>query len=259
LAEGLGSWANANRIKKIVDKAAVDAIEKYRPPLRSARIDSIDLVNKFAMVTFVGEVDSVKVPFNNVIPSYVGQWVRVGGTTNDRRIEEVQGDTAQDVSLTALTERVAALETRPIPGAYWFETTHATGTWRTTASPTRDPNFTNGTFVGWVNDPIGAICQNPGVYDVYGAWTYNGTNFTGSDDVYFEIMIKNASGGIKKTVTSQGFGAVTLNAETLHQFNAGDYIQVNLWSGKWRDHSTSDFLTGQWNRLGAKYVGPLPA
>lgn len=106
----LGNFSLAQEVKKTVEKIATDKVEQLRPAAKTARVDSINTVEKYCMVTFVGESLSVKVPYNNVAPSFVGQFVRVGGPANDRRIEEVLGVTESEDKLSEYEKRLAFLE-----------------------------------------------------------------------------------------------------------------------------------------------------
>ena len=108
--QSLGDFNLAKKVKASIEKVAKDKVEQLRPALRTAIVDSIHTVEKYCMVTYVGEVLSVKVPYNNVAPSFVGQFVRIGGPANDRRIEEVLGITDSEDRLALLEKRCARLE-----------------------------------------------------------------------------------------------------------------------------------------------------
>ncbi|URG17395.1 hypothetical protein Mbo2_025 [Rhodococcus phage Mbo2] len=253
----------AQELESVMRRIAQEEIGKQRPPARYAVVTAINTADRSAMVRFVGETDSVRVVYTLPAPSVVGQEVRIAGSGSDRYIDAIRGTSdeqqriadAEAASLD-LTSRVSAIEATPAPGAFWFECSHVGGsTWRTDGAPTRDPNFTFGSFVGWSNDSVGVRCQNSGVYELNLDWTFSTSGFTGGEEVYAEIAIKNSLGGAKKYVTGRGVGAVTVSTSCFHQFDVGDYVQVNLWSSKWRDHDT--LLSNQYNRLRGKYIRSL--
>ncbi|ANA87261.1 minor tail protein [Gordonia phage Kampe] len=81
----------AAQLDSIIRKTVRAEIDKNRPAPRYAVVNSINLAQKYCMVTYTGETDSVRVPFNTVIPNEVGQEVRIEGTPGDRYITAIRG------------------------------------------------------------------------------------------------------------------------------------------------------------------------
>lgn len=93
MATGFGNWANTVQVHSVLKKIAQNEVERLRPASRLAEVTSINSDDKTLLVKFVGEANEVLVPFTSVSPSNIGQWVRVGGTTHDRYVEDVIGTT----------------------------------------------------------------------------------------------------------------------------------------------------------------------
>lgn len=257
---GFDKYDLATRMSRLIQKVAKDEVEKQRPPLRTARVDEIfpneefPDADKYAMVTYIGETTSVRVPYNNAIPSFIGQYVRIGGTVSDRRIEEILGDTLQDSTLADLQERIATLEAIPRPGEFFFETSFSGGSWRSTSTPEYTPmrKVTEASLNGFLVHETGVECRNAGRYYCYGQWYFTNSDFTGGVDVNIEVQILNELGQVKLLRTSR----INENGAPYVGFMAwldvGDYVRLFSWSGRWRDHSST--LSPQYNRMGAFLV-----
>lgn len=75
-----------------VRNAVKEEVNRVSPPPKTARVVSIG--DKYCEVTYTGESTVVKVPYNNLAPSYEGQVVLIDGPAGDRRIVEVMGRTS---------------------------------------------------------------------------------------------------------------------------------------------------------------------
>ncbi|WAA19561.1 minor tail protein [Gordonia phage GalacticEye] len=109
MATGFGEWGNSVKVHQVLQQIARNEVERLRPASRLAEVTSIDQEAKKVMVKFVGETNEVPVPFNSTAPANIGQWVRVGGTTHDRYVEDVIGESATDRRLGFAEEQIGAL------------------------------------------------------------------------------------------------------------------------------------------------------
>lgn len=261
----LDSFSGANRVKRSIEKISTDAIDRLRPPSKTAEVREINLEQKYCMVVYLGEPSDnlVKVPFSNVVPSFIGQFVRISGMASDRVISEVMGATATETNVDALTTRVTKLENQPLPGSVFMECTVPTSAanYRTTGSVQRAP-FSQATVPSAVFDIVGSLGARyigtfAGVFMVSASWKFAGTGFTGGDDVHLEIEARNQSNVVNFRKTSHGFGEITLNVQMMMALNPQDFICANVWSGKWRDHGSGD-LGSQVCHLGAHLLYGVP-
>lgn len=256
---GLGRHTTAHEMMKVMRKVARAEVEKVRPAQSYATVTEINLEERYCIVRYPGGAetgeDDVRVVITNVVPSVVGQRVRIGGTTNDRYIEAVLGNSKTDDTADDLLARVQALEAIPKPGEWFFEVGKTTGSFRSTSSPTRITQDTvfdgehgiNGFFLDASNSDV--ICQNAGRYYLYSEWDFPSTDFTGSSDVNIEIVVADANRIVKDIFTATNDTNVTVAVSTQYWLNPGDRLWCHVWSGQWRDHDTS-FLRRQNNRFG---------
>lgn len=75
-----------------VRDAVKSELNRHSPAPRTANVVSIH--DRYCMVTYTGESTVVKIPYNNLAPSYEGQVVLIDGPAGDRRIVEVMGRTS---------------------------------------------------------------------------------------------------------------------------------------------------------------------
>lgn len=99
MATGLGQWETTTKIHSVLKTIAQGEIERMRPASRLAEVTQINPSDKSVLVKFVGETNEVKVPYTSTAPANTGQWVRVGGTTHDRHVEDVIGTTDTEARL----------------------------------------------------------------------------------------------------------------------------------------------------------------
>lgn len=85
-----------------VRNAVKEEINRASPPPKTARVVSIG--DKYCEVTYTGESTVVKVPYNNLAPSYEGQVVLIDGPAGDRRIVEVMGRTSIESRIESAEE-----------------------------------------------------------------------------------------------------------------------------------------------------------
>lgn len=225
-----GDFATAKAIKSTVEKIASDKVEQLRPALKTAIVDSINTAEKYCMVTYVGESLSVKVPYNNVAPSYVGQFVRVGGPANDRRIEEVLGQTDSEDRLGQLEKRCAYLEQK----AYAIATATADFS-ATTGVPKAPINSIIGTPKNIDVNSLGEFTVSiPGVYEYYAR-----VQTAAYRDIEFNMYVAHLpSGGVQHDIdrvanvylwgSGEYTQADTLTAHGIYHLGEGDKIYVNM-------------------------------
>lgn len=109
MATGFGTWANTVEAHAVLKQIAQNEVNRLRPASRLAEVTSIDSSDKSLLVKFVGESNEVKVPYTSVAPANTGQWVRIGGTTHDRYVEDVIGTTDVESRLTETESHVNSL------------------------------------------------------------------------------------------------------------------------------------------------------
>lgn len=109
MATGFGNWANTVEVHAVLKKIAQNEVQRLRPASRLAEVTSIDTDAKNLLVKFVGESNEVLVPFTSIAPSNIGQWVRVGGTTHDRYVEDVIGTTDTESRLNDAESHINSL------------------------------------------------------------------------------------------------------------------------------------------------------
>jgi len=230
MAKTFGNYSLAKGVKETVEKIATDKVNQLRPPSKTAIVDQINTEEKYCMVTFVGESLSVKVPYNNVAPSYVGQYVRVGGPANDRRIEEVLGVTETEDMLAQYERRLQHLE----------QIAYAN------ARPTADfdagvsvPKVPMNTIIVAKNIEVNSlgefVISIPGVYEYY-ARVQTAAYRDALWDMYVACM--PISTGVQFDVDHVAMSYLVGSAEYVHadhssakgyyHFDAGDKIYVNM-------------------------------
>ncbi|QOR56175.1 minor tail protein [Gordonia phage Linetti] len=106
---GFGNWGNSVKAHSVLREIARKEIERLRPPSRLAEVTSIVPAEKKVLVRFVGETNVVPVPYTSTAPANVGQWVRIGGTTHDRYVEDVIGTTLTEARLETAESRIGSL------------------------------------------------------------------------------------------------------------------------------------------------------
>lgn len=107
-------YKNAVKFLALVRRVCAQVIETERPRIKYGIVQSINYTTRTAMITYVGEVDPVKVPFGYIAPSAVGDKVRVDGPKNDRYIVDVLPGVAIDFTFV---DAPPAEPAPPTPGA----------------------------------------------------------------------------------------------------------------------------------------------
>lgn len=250
---------SAHDVLKVFRKVARDEVQKVRPAPSYATVTDINLEERYCMVLFPGGeagVDDVRVVITHVIPSEIGQRVRIGGTTNDRYIEAIVGSSKNDTDISDLIARVEALEAIPAPGEYFFEVTSNRNDGLMTADPTeyQMPTVTDAGINGFEVQPNGSVaCQQAGRYYLYAAWTFPTTGYTGGNDVWVEIRVYNSNNQIKKYLTGGDIdGLSTAQVSGMAWLDVGDRLQFTAWTGKWR--SSANFMGSKYRRMGGFLV-----
>ncbi|AXH68204.1 minor tail protein [Gordonia phage Niagara] len=116
----LSEYAVTAAVRDVIKTIARNEIQKARPASRLAAVQSIDPVDRSAQVIFVGETQPVRVPYTSKAPAFTGQFVRIGGTTHDRYIEDVIGQDFTSLELEKTKESVGKLMEAAY-GEGWFE------------------------------------------------------------------------------------------------------------------------------------------
>lgn len=118
MATGFGDWRNTLEFKKVISEIVTTEINKQRPNTRLAEVVSIDKDTRTLGVVFAGETNEVKVPYTSIAPANVGQYVRIGGTTHDRYVEDVIGQNDTDRRLEFAEGQINSLMTTTV-GSEW--------------------------------------------------------------------------------------------------------------------------------------------
>lgn len=105
----LSEYAVTAAVRDVIQQIARNEIQKVRPASRLAMVQSVNPTDRSAQVVFVGESESVRVPYTSKAPAFNGQFVRVGGTTHDRYIEDVIGQDSTSLDLEKTKESVGKL------------------------------------------------------------------------------------------------------------------------------------------------------
>lgn len=105
----LSDWATSIEFRNIIKGIVEDTLQKKRPDPRIAEVTGIDRTTRTLAVRFIGETEDVQVPYTSVAPANIGQFVRIGGTTHDRHVEDVVGQTELEVRSTITEGRVKAI------------------------------------------------------------------------------------------------------------------------------------------------------
>lgn len=106
------SYDTAFKVKSAMGSSADKQIDRKRPAPRYAVVKTINEEDRSVGVVFVGDDEDniVRVPYNSVKPSAIGQAVKVGGPANDRVVEDTRGPDEDEARLDALTARIEHLE-----------------------------------------------------------------------------------------------------------------------------------------------------
>lgn len=84
-------YGTAARFRDLVERIATRTIERVRPRIQYATVQSFDLSTHTAVVRYNGETEDITLPFGLAVPSFIGQVVRVDGPHGDRYISDVMG------------------------------------------------------------------------------------------------------------------------------------------------------------------------
>lgn len=99
-------------MNNFVHRAIESDVKRLHPDPRTARV--VEIMEGHCMVTYSGEDTIVKVPYNNLAPSHVGQVVLIDGPWDDRRIVEVMGP-------TTFENRITGVENFTFSPPLWFQ------------------------------------------------------------------------------------------------------------------------------------------
>ncbi|QOP65355.1 minor tail protein [Gordonia phage Diabla] len=120
MATGFGQWGNSVKAHAVLREIARKEVERLRPAPRLAEVVDIDPDAKKVMVRFTGESTAVPVPYTSTAPANTGQWVRVGGTTHDRYVQDVLGQSDTDRRLEFAETQIDEL-LKQVVGPDWKE------------------------------------------------------------------------------------------------------------------------------------------
>lgn len=87
------SHSDAKLFRDTIQSIVRETLAKEMPPDRYARVEGFVEGERRVVVQYNGEPEGnhVTLPYNSVVPSFVGQWVRVGGSANDRHVVDLLG------------------------------------------------------------------------------------------------------------------------------------------------------------------------
>lgn len=122
-AQGQGDLGYSIQMRDIIERIAVQVIERERPRYRYARVQKINYSARTCDVIFNGETGVVRVNMGSIQPSAVNQIVRVEGIGVDKYVTDVIGDALQGVRVG----RIQPLYTSGKPYVTWDGETALSG------------------------------------------------------------------------------------------------------------------------------------
>lgn len=84
----------AARMREVMARVIQSELQRTRPPANNAVVTKINRRFNKCTVAFPGDLGEVEIPLGGVVPSSVGQVVRVDGVLGDRYISDVMGPPA---------------------------------------------------------------------------------------------------------------------------------------------------------------------
>lgn len=231
----MGSFEDYNtafQVRKAVQGTADQAVDRKRPAPRYAIVKEINEADRSVSVVFPGDDEDnlVRVPYNSVKPSAIGQAVKIGGPANDRVVEDTRGPDEDEILIQKLTERIEHLELK----AY------------ANCKPTADFNLTTTPSMLPINQPTGLDPLNVTVeatganlITIGGDYRYNGLVQLGSyrnntTRLWFAVL---PSGGAQYDLQALVQGLLLSSGEYsetspyggngMVHLNAGDRIYIN--------------------------------
>ena len=85
-------YDTALQMRRLIEEVAATTINKLRPRPRYGAVQSIDSENSKCTVLFVGDTEAVEVNTGSLIPSHVGQRVKVEGLGVDKCVTALYGN-----------------------------------------------------------------------------------------------------------------------------------------------------------------------
>ena len=256
MARSLKDFALAQEIIQVVRKEVASELDRRRPKPRYARVQSINPDDRSCTVSFIGEGDNpVRVPYGSVAPAAVGQEVRIGGTADDRRIEDVRGPSDVEDRTMTLEEQIVERQ---------FAMTYARlavdmGVGATvvklpfTSTPQAPLGIETDSVGGW-RAPVS------GYYELDAKVASVGTNRlteartwlqikpvgTAAYDIDYDNFYVNLNDG------AGAVGRFSTKVSALWYMNAGDIASVNHWN----DANRSVFAVGSYFKM--RLIGAIP-
>lgn len=220
-----GEFKTAQDIEKAIRRIVTDELNKQRPVARYAVVNSIDLVDRSIMGTFIGDDLPVRLPFLDTIPADVGQEVRVTGIGSDRVVDGVRGSSDAEA-------RVASTETEmelraPSFGSFYRLLNGSLGSGVTKLAWTGNV-FEPVNFPALIAGTTEAIFPTDGYYEVSLTVSYSGAS-----DKNFYVQVLPAAGGefdlfvIGSQFTDCGVDDISVSGRKTWYFREGDRICVN--------------------------------
>lgn len=221
-------YDTAFQVRKAVRGVAEGAIDRRRPASRYAIVKTIDESDRSVGVVFVGDEDDniVRVPYNSIKPSAIGQAVKIGGTAGDRVVEDTRGPDDDEYRLDYLAEKtVRAYASSWLPNDYGMAT-----------SPVKIP-FNNAPGMPPFNITVEGdgshLISTPGDYMFSGQWCSN-TYRNASINLWVAVL---PNGGAQYDLQSsfqtllgasgEYVEATPIPFSGMAYLNAGDRIYVN--------------------------------
>lgn len=85
-------YDTALEMRRLIETVAAGVVNKLRPRPRYGAVQSIDAENSKCTVLFVGDTEAVEVNTGSLIPSHIGQRVRVEGLGVDKCVTALYGN-----------------------------------------------------------------------------------------------------------------------------------------------------------------------
>ncbi len=104
----LTNFKTAQDLDDYVVARVKDLMDRYRPKPVYATVEQIIPEKKQCLVRFVGEDDSVLIPYTSIVPNEVGQTVRIEGTPGDRYITGIRGTSEQEAKLRDAQDNISS-------------------------------------------------------------------------------------------------------------------------------------------------------
>lgn len=232
MGRGLEEFALAQEVIQAMRKVVKDEVARLLPNSRYARVLDINTDDRSVTVSFIGEGDNpVRVPYGSVAPAEVGQEVRIGGTANDRRVEDVRGVSNVEGRIMTLEDQIVERQFAIVNARLAADLNVGTGVVKLpfTSTPQAPVSMTTDSLGGWVA-PVS------GYYDIDSKVSAVGDNNTTEGKLW--LHVKPLSGA-EYDIDYDSFWHLSGSGNALGRYsmkvganwylNQGDIVWVNAW------------------------------